>query len=88
MLSIPPPRPRVDNNDILLVAGFNYNLLAIATMYVVFMNKPLDIRSALSGVARPSWFPGLSEVITRAECPGLQGAWAIQYRSGALFCSF
>ena len=36
------------------------------------------------GVARPSWLPGLSEVITRAESPGLQWAWLIQYRSGAL----
>ena len=43
------------------------------------------IEAASSGVARPSWFPGL---ITRAECPGLQGALTIQYRSGALLCSF
>ena len=47
-----------------------------------------QVANIASGVARPSWFPGLSEVITRAECSGLQGAWAIQYRSGALLWSF
>ena len=58
----------------------------IAGLSILHGRTYLVVIAMTSGVARPSWFLGLSEVITRAECPGLQGAWAIQYRSGP-FCA-